>query len=139
VVFHLDVAIGLAAASQHQEEAKAFLTWMTTPAFAMLLAEEIPGFFPMHRLASAGDLGSASDEGLSLTNPHVVAFLALNEDHETDIRFAWELLRDDTPSGYALMQDGALAVLRGEQTPQEAADALQAGLAQWFSPAQNCE
>jgi raffinose/stachyose/melibiose transport system substrate-binding protein len=134
VVFHLDVAIGLAAASQHQVEAQAFLKWMTTPAFGALLAEEIPGFFPMHRSGLA-----SAEEVLPLTNPHVTAFLALNESYETDIRFAWELLRDGTPSGYNLMQDGALAVLWGEQTPQEAADALQAGLAQWFAPAQRCK
>jgi len=36
------------------------------------------------------------------------------------------------------MQNGALAVIAGTMTPQEAADALQEGLAEWFEPAQNC-
>ncbi len=127
VTFHLDVAIGLAAASQHQEEARAFLTWLTTPSFGALLADEMPGFFPMHR------------DVPPLANPHAAAFLALNDAHETDVRFAWEMLWDGAPSGYTLMQDGALSILAGEQTPREAADALQEGLAQWFAPAQSCK
>ena len=126
LTFHLDVAMGLNAASTHKEEARVFLEWMTTTESAELLGNELPGFFPMHRDPPA------------LTNEHANAFLALNQDRGTDVRFAWEKLRDGSPDGYVLMQDGAVAVLRGEQTPQEAADALQAGLAQWFGPAQEC-
>jgi ABC-type glycerol-3-phosphate transport system substrate-binding protein len=54
------------------------------------------------------------------------------------VRFAWEKLRKGSPDGYTLMLDGAVAVVNGEQPPQEAADALQARLAQWFEPAQQC-
>jgi raffinose/stachyose/melibiose transport system substrate-binding protein len=36
------------------------------------------------------------------------------------------------------MQDNAIAVLNGEETPQQAADALQEGLAQWYEPAKTC-
>jgi raffinose/stachyose/melibiose transport system substrate-binding protein len=126
VTFHLDVAFGLNAASTHKPEAKEFLAWMTTPEFGKLLGNEMPGLFPMHRQA------------ITLDDPHANTFLALNQERGTDIRFAWEKLGDGSPDGYTLIQDGALAVLRGEQTPQQAADALQAGLAQWFEPAQTC-
>ena len=126
LTFHLDVALGLNAASTHKAEARVFLEWMTTTESAELLGNELPGFFPMHRDAP------------TLTNEHANAFLALNQGRGTDVRFAWEKLLDGSPDGYVLMQDGALAVLRGEQTPQQAADALQAGLAQWFEPAQEC-
>ncbi len=126
VTFHPDVGIGLNAASEHKDEARQLLAWMATPEFGWLLGKELPGFFPMHR-----DVPSLSDV-------HANAFLALSEGRGTDIRFAWEKLRDGSPDGYTLMQDGALAVLRGEQTPREAADALQAGLAQWFEPASHC-
>jgi raffinose/stachyose/melibiose transport system substrate-binding protein len=118
--------MGLNADSPHKEEAREFLEWMTTSECAELLGNELPGFFPMHRNPP------------TLSNEHANAFLALNEGRGTDVRFAWEKLRDGSPDGYALMQDGAMAVLRGEQTPQEAADALQAGLAKWFEPAQEC-
>ena len=36
------------------------------------------------------------------------------------------------------MQTNTLAVILGKKTPQEAADALQDGLSQWFEPAQIC-
>ncbi len=126
VTFHPDAGVALNPACQHKEEARTFLSWMTTSDCAEALANELPGFFPMQR------------ETPTITNEHAQAFLALNEGKGTDARFAWEKLREGSPDGYALMQDGALAVLEGEQTPQEAADALQAGLAEWFEPAQTC-
>lgn len=126
ITFHLDAGMGLNAASTHKQEAKQFLEWMTTPEFAALLGNELPGFFPMHT------------EAPMLENEHANTFLALNQGRGTDVRLAWEKLREDSPDGYTLMRDGAVAVLNGEQTPQEAADVLQAGLAQWFEPAQKC-
>lgn len=126
VTFHLDVGIGLNAASSHKEEAKVFLTWMTQPEFGALLGNEMPGFFPMHRNPPA------------LENAHANAFLELNQGRQTDIRFVWEALREGSPSAYTLIQSGTLGILRGEQTPREAADALQAGLVTWFEPAETC-
>ncbi len=127
ITFHPDAGMALNAASTHKEQAREFLSWMTTTECAEALANELPGFFPMHQ------------ETPDITNEHARTFLALNEGRGTDARFAWEKLRTGSPDGYVLMQDGALAVLQGEQTPQEAADALQAGLEQWFEPAQTCE
>ncbi|HQE17697.1 MAG TPA: ABC transporter substrate-binding protein [Aggregatilineales bacterium] len=126
VTFHLDAGMGINAASPHQEEARVFLEWMTTPAFAELLGNELPGFFPIH------------NEAPPLTNEHAATFMSFNEDRETDVRWAWPVLLDGSPDGYTLMQNGAIAVINGQMTPQEAADALQEGLAQWFEPAQTC-
>lgn len=126
VTFHLDAGMGLNAASEHKEEAKLFLEWMSTPEFAAMVGNELPGFFPISNVAP------------ELDNAHAAEFLALNEGRGTDVRWAWEGLLDGTPDGYTLMQDHAIAVLNGTETPQEAADALQAGLAEWFEPAQNC-
>jgi hypothetical protein len=36
------------------------------------------------------------------------------------------------------MQDATLSVMRGDLTPQQAADYLQNNLAQWYLPAQKC-
>jgi raffinose/stachyose/melibiose transport system substrate-binding protein len=127
VTFHLDVGIGLNRASDHKDEAEVFLTWMTRPEFGALLGNEMPGFFSMHR------------DPTTLENEHANAFLALNQGRDTDIRFVWEKLREGSPSAYTLIQNGTLQVLQGELAPQEAADALQAGLATWFEPAQTCD
>ena len=126
ITFHLDAGMGLNANSQHKEEALEVLAWMTSPEFGALLGNELPGFFPMHKQAP------------QLKNEHANTFLTLNQDRGTDVRFAWEKLRTGSPDGYTLILEGAIAVLNGEQTPQEAADALQSGLEQWFVPAQEC-
>ncbi len=127
VTFHLDAGMGVNAASPNKEAAKTFLEWMTTPEFAALLANQLPGFFPISNNPPAPD------------NPHAAEFLALNEGAGLDIRLAWEKLLDGQPDGYTLMQDHAIAVLNGSETAQQAADALQEGLAQWYEPAQNCQ
>ncbi len=126
VTFHLDAGMGLNAASAYKAEAEQFLKWMTTPEFGALLGNELPGFFPMHT------------DVPELENEHANTFLALNRGRGTDVRFAWEKLREGTPDGYTLMLEGAVGVVNGTRTPQQAANELQAGLAQWFEPAQNC-
>lgn len=126
ITFHPDVAIGLNTASPHKEAARTFLTWLTTPEAITLMSNELPGFFPLHKQTP------------EISNPHARAFLALNEGRGQDIRWAWQSLMAKIPSGYTLMQDGALDVLNGEIPPTEAAANLQSGLAQWFEPAQRC-
>jgi len=126
LTFHLDAGMGMNAASKHKEEARLFLAWMTTNEFGELLGNELPGFFPMHSQAPR------------LANEHANTFLQLNQGRDTDVRFAWEKLRDGTPDAYTLITDGAVAVVNGKKTAQAAADELQAGLAQWFGPAQKC-
>jgi branched-chain amino acid transport system substrate-binding protein len=126
VTFHPDAAIGLSIASPHKAEAKVFLEWLTTPAVAELLNNELPGFFSMQNY------------GPKMQNEHASTFLSLNQGRGTDVRWPYPVLRDSIPDGFALMKDGTAAVIRGEMTPQEAADTLQSGLAQWYKPAQVC-
>ncbi len=126
VTFHLDAGMGMNAATEHPEEARLFLEWMTTAEFANLFANLLPGFFPLNQQAP------------EIENAHAQAFIDLNEGRGQDVRWAWEVLLDGSPDGYTLMQDNAIAVLNGTMTPQEAADGLQEGLAQWFEPAQAC-
>ncbi len=126
VTFHLDAGMGINAASENQEAARTFLEWMTTADFATLLGNELPGFFPIHNQAPP------------LDNEHAATFIGFNEGRETDVRWAWPVLLDGAPDGYTLMQNGAIAVINGDMTPQEAADALQDGLAEWYEPAQTC-
>ncbi len=126
VTFHMDAGMGLNAASEYKDEARLFLEWMTTSEFAKLMADNLPGFFPI------------SSEPVTLENPYANTFLALNEGRGLDVRWAWEGLLDGSPDGYTLMQNGALGIISGDLTAQEAADALQEGLAEWFEPAQTC-
>lgn len=127
ITFHMDAGIGLNAASPYKKEAALFLEWMTTTEFGMLFANELPGLFPIHINIK------------TIENEHANDFLKLNQGRGTDVRFPWENLNDGIPDGYTLMLENAMAVVKNQKTPQEAADALQAGLAQWFEPAKNCD
>jgi raffinose/stachyose/melibiose transport system substrate-binding protein len=126
VAFHLDAGLGLNSTSKYKAEARTFLDWIAEPTSGALLANELPGFFPMQR-----GLPALHDE-------HATTFLKWNESRGTDIRFAWEKLRDGSPDAYNLIMDNAVKVITGQVTPQQAAAALQAGLAKWYAPAQHC-
>ena len=127
VCFHMDAGIGLNAASEHKDAAKVFLDWVASEELPPLLANELPGFFPVQIKAPTID------------NEHANTFLSLNEGRGLDVRWAWPVLLDGDPDGYTLMQNGSVGIVNGKMTPQEAADALQEGLAQWLEPAQNCK
>ena len=88
-----------------------------------LLGDKLPGLFPLNLKAP------------TLADQHGNDFLALNKNHETDIRWP---LPTGLPDGRTSMQDAALGVMRGDLTPQQAADKLQNDLAQWYLPAQQC-
>jgi branched-chain amino acid transport system substrate-binding protein len=126
LAYHPEIAIGLNAASKHKEEAKLFLAWLMQPETAELFSNEFPGHFPLHKKTP------------TLRNKHAKAFLDLKKQRGTDIHWADEKLMAGLPNGQSLMLENTLAVIKGEKTPQQAADALQDGLAQWFKPAQMC-
>ncbi len=131
VSFHVDAAIGMNPASKNQEAAKTFLQWLETTEFNDAFANNVPGFFPMSKAAT------------TINDPVAATFLSFNSKAKgTDIRFPWEKLMD-APSGqesaYTVMNAGAIAVLKGDKTPQQAADDLQAALALWYDPAKGCK
>jgi len=129
--FHVDAAIGLNAASKNQDAGKTFLQWLETSDFNNILANNVPGFFPTGKAPT------------TISDPAAAAFLAFNSTAKgTDFRFPWDKLMDP-PSGqqsaYAVMNAGAIAVLKGTKTPQQAADDLQTALAAWYAPAKTCK
>lgn len=127
ITFHLDAGMGLNAKSAHKKEAKLFLKWLASMQFANLLANELPGFFPMHSHMPV------------FSNPHAKEFYALNQKVGcTDVRFAWEKLREGEPSAYDLIRDTGFMVMNLQITPEDAAKTLQEGLVRWFMPARNC-
>ncbi len=126
ICFHLDAGMGLNAASKNKEAARLFLQWIARPEFGCLLGNHLPGFFPLHKKVPV------------LDNYHANQFLCLNHGRGTDIRLAWEKLRDGQPDGYDLMQEASVDVINGKKTPRQAADFIQEGLAQWFAPAKRC-
>ncbi|NMB00580.1 MAG: extracellular solute-binding protein [Firmicutes bacterium] len=124
VTFHPDAGIGLNSASPHKEVAYTFLKWLTTVEAAQILADEIPGFYPLN------------ENPIIIESKHANDFYALSEGKEVDARFVWPVLQAGEPDGYLLTQTAALAVVKGSMTPEEAADYLQTGLENWFEPTQ---
>ena len=126
VTFHPDAGIGLNSTSPHIKEAKIFLQWMTSNEFSSLIVQQLPGFFSMHKNAAASQ------------NKHARLFLDFNRKYKTDIRFVWGKIRDGVPSAYELSLQSSVDVMNNKITPQQAADNLQQGLAQWYLPASQC-
>lgn len=124
VTFHPDAGLGLNSASPHKEAGLTFLSWLTTVEAAQILADEIPGFYPLN------------ETSITLQDKHANDFYALHEGKDVDARFVWPELQSGDPDGYLLTQTAALAVVKGSMTPQQAADYLQEGLETWFTPTQ---
>ncbi len=131
IEFHVDAAVGANAASKNLDAAKTFLEFLESPKFAEVMANELPGFFPLIKNPPA------------LSDPIANTFMGFNSEAKgVDIRFVWEKLLA-APSGsvdaYTAMNNAVIAVLKGEQTPQEAADSMQEALAAWYEPAKTCK
>jgi len=124
VTFHPDSGIAINPNSKNIEAAKTFVEWLYSDDAAAIISNDVPtGFFPI------------AANSAPITDEHANQFLQMTKSHPTDVRLAWPRLMSGNPSGYNLLQDGAIAVMTGKETPQQAADALAAGLAQWYKPA----
>ncbi|MDP3179290.1 MAG: extracellular solute-binding protein [Spirochaetaceae bacterium] len=126
VTFHPDSGIAANPMSKNLEAAKKFLQWIYSDEAASVVSNNVPtGFFPIAANAA------------KITDPHADAFLQLSKSRPTDVRFVWPRLMSGNPSGYNLLQDGAVAVMwggTGTKTPKQVADELAAGLAKWYPP-----
>jgi raffinose/stachyose/melibiose transport system substrate-binding protein len=124
ITFHADAGMAINSASKYPEESKILLQWFGSKEGAQALAKYLPtGFFPM------------SKNSVTIEDPHANSFLSMNNGRGTDVRWPWPKLLAGEPSGYTLMMNGSIGVINGTLTPQEAADNLQKGLAQWYDPA----
>lgn len=126
IVFHTDLAVGLNANSPHQKEAKEFLQWLTTSEAAHRITNQLIGNFALHKKKPL------------VRDPHAQRFFSFLEDRKTDVVWSFPKLDAKIPSGNTLIKEASVAVTKGEMTPQEAANHLQQGLAEWYTPAQTC-
>ncbi|MEL3905973.1 MAG: extracellular solute-binding protein [Treponema sp.] len=123
ICFHVDMGIAMNANGKHQAEARAFLEWLCKPEGVAVVAKYLPnGFYPMFK------------GNIPIENAHSAELYALLQGKGQDVRFVWPKLMNGNPSGYNLLNEGVIAVMKGQKTPKEAADALADGLAQWYKP-----
>ena len=74
---HTDIAMGVNSASKNKDDAKKFLEWLTTPEFAALYANALPGFFPLSKDAGEDRRRPRRDDGrlaqgLQVDDPQLV-------------------------------------------------------------------
>lgn len=111
---HIDIAMGMNAASPHPEEARTFLEWLTGPEFAEIYTNALPGFFTL------------SNHSVEVENPVGAEFLSWREDCEGTIRVADQILSRGDPSTANEIGLATAAVMTGEITPEEAGAQVQA-------------
>ena len=121
---HMDMGIGMNANAQHPEEAKKFLTWLTTEDFAKLWAEAMPGFFPL------------STHAVQTDDPLANTFASWRGQCGSTPRISYQIISRGEPNLDAEVSRVTALVMNGEMDPAEAAKVVQDGLASWYGPQQ---
>ena len=121
---HTDIAIGMNTATDHPEAATTFLNWVGSAEFATLYANALPGFF------------SLSNHEVVMEDPLAQEFVSWRGDCKSSIRSTYQILSRGTPNLENETWNASVAVIRGNETPEEAGQRLQDGLASWYAPQQ---
>lgn len=119
---HTDIGMGLNAASKNKEEARIFLEWMTTPEFANIFANALPGFFPL------------SNAKVDIKDDVAQTFVSWRDECGSTIRSEHQILSRGTPNLGNEVWNVSAQVLNGTLTPEQAAQQLEDGLAKWYPP-----
>ncbi|MEX0286593.1 MAG: ABC transporter substrate-binding protein [Paracoccaceae bacterium] len=121
---HTDIAMGLNAASPNAEAARVFLDWMGTPEFASIYANALPGFF------------SLSSHDIEMSDPLAQEFVSWRGECNSTIRSTYQILSRGTPNLENDTWNASAQVVKGAESPTDAAARLQSGLASWYEPQQ---
>jgi raffinose/stachyose/melibiose transport system substrate-binding protein len=122
---HVDIGLGINAASPNKAEALEFIKWVGSKEFAELYANQLPGFF------------SLSSFEVTLDDPLAQEFMRWRKSCQSTIRLAHQILARGTPNLWNEMWVVSANVLNDRQTPEDAMAQLEKGLAAWYPPHQN--
>ena len=121
---HTDIGIGMNAATDNPEAAKTFLNWVASSEFSTIFANALPGFFPL------------STAPVELKDPLAQEFISWRDKCESSIRSTYQILSRGTPNLENETWNASVAVIKGDETPEDAGARLQQGLASWYAPQQ---
>lgn len=121
---HTDIGIGMNAATDSPEAAKTFLNWVASSEFSTIFANALPGFFPL------------SNAAVELEDPLAQEFISWRDTCESSIRSTYQILSRGTPNLENETWNASVAVIKGDETPEDAGKRLQDGLASWYAPQQ---
>ena len=119
---HTDIGIGMNAATPNAEAAKTFLNWVGSSEFATIFANALPGFVPL------------SSAPVTLEDPLAQEFISWRGECESSIRSTYQILSRGTPNLENETWNASVAVIKGEESPEDAGKRLQEGLASWYDP-----
>ena len=117
---HVDIAVGMNANTEHPEEARTFLEWLTTQEFAQVFSDNQPGFF------------SLSNHTVELADPLAAEFVSWRENCDQTIRMFDQFLSRGEPGGNQLMNETIPLLVQGNMTPEEVGTTIQTGLEDWY-------
>jgi raffinose/stachyose/melibiose transport system substrate-binding protein len=120
---HTDIAMGLNSASKNKDDAKKFLEWLSTPEFATLYANALPGFFPL------------SKDAVKVDDDLAATMVGWRKDCKSTIRNSYQILSRGTPNLENELWNVSAQVINGTLTPDAGAAQLQTGLDKWYKPA----
>jgi raffinose/stachyose/melibiose transport system substrate-binding protein len=120
--FHVDCGLGINKDSKNIEAALKYAEWVSTPEFAELFMNELPGFFSY----TPGDY--------SLGDPVAKEIIDAAANADITVRTVWEKLSSQEPSGNTLMWDAMIGLYTDKYTPEQAAAYVQNGLSTWYPP-----
>ena len=121
---HVDIGMGINAASPNKEAAKKFVEWVGSPEFAELYGNALPGFIPLAKAP------------IKFDDPVAQEFVSWREQCGATIRLPYQIISRGTPNLWNEMWVVSANVINGTQTAQDGAAQLQKGLASWYAPQQ---
>ncbi|MCP4358368.1 MAG: carbohydrate ABC transporter substrate-binding protein [Chloroflexi bacterium] len=119
---HTDIALGMNAATENGDAARAFLNWVASPEFAGLYSNALPGFF------------SLSDTPVQLEDTLAQEFVNWRGECSSTIRNSYQILSRGEPNLENELWRVSAQVVNGDITPEEAGQQLQEGLDSWYTP-----
>jgi raffinose/stachyose/melibiose transport system substrate-binding protein len=114
--------MGMNAKTAHPAEARQFLEWMTTPEFAQLYSNALPGFFTL------------SNHDVTLEDPLAQEFLSWRGECKSTIRNSYQILSRGEPNLENELWRVNAQLLNGQLTPEQAGQEIQTGLEKWYKP-----
>jgi raffinose/stachyose/melibiose transport system substrate-binding protein len=121
---HVDIALGMNAATEHPDAARTFLSFIASEEFANLYSNSLPGFF------------SLADVDVTLEDPLAQEFLDWRQECGSTIRNSYQILSRGEPNLENELWRITAQVMNGDITAEEAAQEIQAGLENWYEPQQ---
>jgi raffinose/stachyose/melibiose transport system substrate-binding protein len=110
------------AKTAHPEETKKFLEWVGSAEFAAMYANALPGFFSLNSTA------------VEMKDPLAQEFVSWRGKCQSTIRSTYQILSRGTPNLENETWNASANVIKGTETPEDAAKRLQDGLASWYEP-----